>query len=136
MGLRGTSTSLLTSQEGQSADLGQVEGRKLTDIINERHENVKYLPGIRLPTNVVAHADLRTAVKDASALIFVVPHQVRGFFLLYVPSECVRTVHRELVQRAAGRRAAEQQSDLARQGALASCLSADQCGQQAHRVLT
>lgn len=27
--------------------------RKLTDIINELHENVKYLPGIKLPENVV-----------------------------------------------------------------------------------
>ena len=26
-----------------------VAGEKLTEIINTRHENVKYLPGIRLP---------------------------------------------------------------------------------------
>ena len=26
--------------------------RKLTDIINEDHENVKYLPGVELPTNL------------------------------------------------------------------------------------
>ena len=30
-----------------------VNGQKLTDIINTRHENVKYLPGVQLPTNVV-----------------------------------------------------------------------------------
>lgn len=30
-----------------------INGRKLTDIINELHENVKYLPGIKLPENVV-----------------------------------------------------------------------------------
>jgi glycerol-3-phosphate dehydrogenase (NAD+) len=30
------------------------EGRKLTEVINEKHENVKYLPGIKLPENVVS----------------------------------------------------------------------------------
>ena len=30
-----------------------VEGRKLTEIINQDHVNVKYLPDIQLPTNVV-----------------------------------------------------------------------------------
>lgn len=31
-----------------------VEGRKLTEIINNDHVNVKYLPGIQLPKNVVS----------------------------------------------------------------------------------
>ena len=35
-----------------------VGGRKLTDIINEDHENVKYMPGIKLPRNVVADPDV------------------------------------------------------------------------------
>lgn len=30
-----------------------INGRKLTDIINNEHENVKYLPGYKLPENVV-----------------------------------------------------------------------------------
>lgn len=30
-----------------------VDGRKLTEIINTDHENVKYLPGRKLPDNVV-----------------------------------------------------------------------------------
>lgn len=30
------------------------EGRKLTEVVNERHENVKYLPGVKLPNNVVS----------------------------------------------------------------------------------
>lgn len=30
-----------------------IEGKKLTEIINETHENVKYLPGHKLPPNVV-----------------------------------------------------------------------------------
>jgi glycerol-3-phosphate dehydrogenase (NAD+) len=31
-----------------------INGKKLTEIINETHENVKYLPGIKLPPNVVS----------------------------------------------------------------------------------
>lgn len=31
-----------------------VNGRKLTEIINTEHENVKYLPGHKLPANVVS----------------------------------------------------------------------------------
>ena len=30
-----------------------VEGRKLTEIINTDHENVKYLKGYKIPENVV-----------------------------------------------------------------------------------
>ncbi|KAI5644445.1 glycerol-3-phosphate dehydrogenase [NAD(+)], cytoplasmic [Phthorimaea operculella] len=52
-----------------------IEGKKLTEIINETHENVKYLPGHKLPENVVAVPDLVEAAKDADLLIFVVPHQ-------------------------------------------------------------
>ena len=29
-----------------------VDGRNLSEIINEQHENVKYLPGVHLPENV------------------------------------------------------------------------------------
>ena len=32
-----------------------VEGRNLSEIINERHENIKYLPGVHLPENVVSY---------------------------------------------------------------------------------
>uniref|UniRef100_A0A8C4ZCM4 Glycerol-3-phosphate dehydrogenase [NAD(+)] n=1 Tax=Gadus morhua TaxID=8049 RepID=A0A8C4ZCM4_GADMO len=52
-----------------------IEGRKLTEIINIDHENVKYLPGHKLPPNVVAVPDLAEAAKGADILIFVVPHQ-------------------------------------------------------------
>ncbi|KAK9722094.1 glycerol-3-phosphate dehydrogenase [Basidiobolus ranarum] len=52
-----------------------VNDRKLTEIINTDHENVKYLPGIKLPESIVAVPDLLECVKDATTLIFVVPHQ-------------------------------------------------------------
>lgn len=50
-------------------------GEKLSDVINRTNENVKYLPNIKLESNVVADPDLHNAVKDATMLIFVTPHQ-------------------------------------------------------------
>ena len=54
-----------------------VDGKKekLTDVINTRHENVKYLPGITIPDNVIAIPDLEEACQGATLLIFVLPHQ-------------------------------------------------------------
>ncbi|GHJ86671.1 hypothetical protein NliqN6_3073 [Naganishia liquefaciens] len=56
----------------------EVNGRKLTEIINETRINEKYLPDIKLPDNVWATADLEEAVKDATIFIFVLPHQFLG----------------------------------------------------------
>ncbi|XP_032674165.1 glycerol-3-phosphate dehydrogenase [NAD(+)], cytoplasmic-like [Odontomachus brunneus] len=52
-----------------------INGKKLTEIINETHENIKYLPGHKIPENVIAVPDVIEAAKDADILIFVVPHQ-------------------------------------------------------------
>jgi glycerol-3-phosphate dehydrogenase (NAD+) len=48
---------------------------KLTELINTLHENVKYLPGIALPSNVIANPSLQDAVRDSSILVFNLPHQ-------------------------------------------------------------
>jgi glycerol-3-phosphate dehydrogenase (NAD+) len=61
---------------------------KLTDVINTRHENVKYLPGITLPRNIVAVADLAEACKDATLLIFVLPHQFLPRLLPTIRANC------------------------------------------------
>lgn len=53
-----------------------VNGRKLTEIINHDHENVKYLPGHKLPENVVAIPNLNEAVQDADLLVHTTPHQL------------------------------------------------------------
>jgi glycerol-3-phosphate dehydrogenase (NAD+) len=53
----------------------EIDGRPLTEVINETHENIKYLPGIKLPENVKAIPDLRAAAHDTDILVFVLPHQ-------------------------------------------------------------
>merc|ERR550514_1157491 len=80
--------NILSSEAGQifaqevrmwvfDEDIPQSDGsiRKLSEIINTDHENVKYLPGIALPPNVKAVADLREAVAGAQVLVWVLPHQ-------------------------------------------------------------
>lgn len=49
--------------------------QKLSEIINTNNENVKYLPGIKLPTNVLAIPNLFDAINGCNLLVFVVPHQ-------------------------------------------------------------
>lgn len=51
------------------------EKRNLSEVINEQHENIKYLKGIELPHNIVAVPDLEAACAGATLLIFVMPHQ-------------------------------------------------------------
>uniref|UniRef100_A0A8C2UDB8 Glycerol-3-phosphate dehydrogenase [NAD(+)] n=2 Tax=Coturnix japonica TaxID=93934 RepID=A0A8C2UDB8_COTJA len=52
-----------------------INRRKLSEIINKEHQNVKYLPGSMLPQNVVAVPDLAEAVRGTDILVFVLPHQ-------------------------------------------------------------
>lgn len=53
----------------------KVNGRNLTEIINTEHENVRYLPDIKLPTNLVADPDIKHAVEGADLVVFNIPHQ-------------------------------------------------------------
>ncbi|KAA8915811.1 hypothetical protein TRICI_002021 [Trichomonascus ciferrii] len=53
----------------------QLDGQNLTDIINAKHENVKYLPDIKLPSNLVADPDIKNTVKGADLVVFNIPHQ-------------------------------------------------------------
>lgn len=53
----------------------KINGRKLTSIINEDHENVKYLPGIKLPANIIAEPSIVKTVEGADLIIFNIPHQ-------------------------------------------------------------
>lgn len=55
--------------------------QKLSQIFNKVHENVKYLPNITVPSNVVANPDLADSCKDSTILIFVLPHQ-------FIPRVC------------------------------------------------
>jgi len=53
----------------------EYQGEKLTHVINTKHINTKYLPGIKLPDNLIAEPDLLESVKNSNIIIFNVPHQ-------------------------------------------------------------
>lgn len=53
----------------------KIDGVNLTEIINSKHENVKYLPGVTLPNNLVAQPDIVKTAQDADLLVFNLPHQ-------------------------------------------------------------
>ena len=66
---------MYTYEEALDAALPAHRGHaSLTAFINAEHENVKYLPGKRLPRCVVAEPSLRRAVAGADLLVWVVPH--------------------------------------------------------------
>ena len=44
-----------------------IDGKKLTEIINTTHENVKYLPGHKLPENVVSFCAFQRSVLPFAA---------------------------------------------------------------------
>ena len=52
--------------------------RPLTAVINELNENVVYLPGIKLPKNIVACPDIKQCVAGATMMVFVIPHNFLG----------------------------------------------------------
>ena len=55
------------------------DNRELCAVVNEEHENCVYLPGVSLPSSVVASDDLASVIRNADIIFFVVPHQfLRG----------------------------------------------------------
>ncbi|KAK3990374.1 NAD-dependent glycerol-3-phosphate dehydrogenase N-terminus-domain-containing protein [Cladorrhinum sp. PSN332] len=81
----------------------QLEGKpqKLTEVINTKHENVKYLPNIKLPTNLIANPSLVDTVKNATIIVFNLPHefignickQIKGHILPYARGiSCIKGV--------------------------------------------
>lgn len=61
-----------------ASDEMSTKPQKLTELINHFHENVKYLPQIPLPHNIIANPSLVDSVKDSTILIFNLPHQFIG----------------------------------------------------------
>lgn len=62
----------------------------LVDIINDTHENVKYLKGIKLTSNIRATSNLTSAC-DADVLVFVVPHEFLHQTLAKMKGHCKDT---------------------------------------------
>ena len=82
-----------------------INARKLTEIINEDHENVKYLPGHKLPQNVVCTKRQISAVsppkspQETRILIYVLIHFCIRYISVPLPFEAALF---ELVRKTCG----------------------------------
>lgn len=68
-------------KDSRHYDPSSTEPQKLSQVFNRVHENVKYLPNITVPSNVVANPDVVDSCKNSTILVFVLPHQ-------FIPRVC------------------------------------------------
>lgn len=91
-----------TSRHYDASSKLATTNQKLTTLINHFHENVKYLPDITLPDNLIANPSLKDSIAGSSILIFNLPHQfigglcdqMKGHIVPYARGvSCIKGVH-------------------------------------------
>ncbi|MGI8577221.1 MAG: NAD(P)H-dependent glycerol-3-phosphate dehydrogenase [Nocardioidaceae bacterium] len=70
----GTAFSLVLADAGNDVTLW-ARRAELSDLINTKHENSDYLPGIELPDAISATSDPAEALSDAAIVVLAVPSQ-------------------------------------------------------------
>jgi glycerol-3-phosphate dehydrogenase (NAD(P)+) len=70
----GTAFSLVLADAGNDVTLW-ARREEVCETINERHENVDYLPGVTLPPTIGATHDTEKALAGADVVVFAVPSQ-------------------------------------------------------------
>ena len=68
----GTALGQVLAENGHEVVLWGREDH-IADEINQAHTNSHFLPGINLPTTIVATTDLKAALDQATVLLFVLP---------------------------------------------------------------
>ncbi len=71
-GAWGTALAKLLAEKGDEVRIW-ARRSDLVDHINDRHENVRYLPGSRLPDNLTATLSMKDALHGADMVLFVSP---------------------------------------------------------------
>ncbi len=71
-GNMGTALALVLAEHAVPVLLYSIE-QDVTDAINRKHINEKYLAGIKLPRNISAADNIEDTVRDADMVIFAVP---------------------------------------------------------------
>jgi glycerol-3-phosphate dehydrogenase (NAD(P)+) len=74
-GAWGTALACVLAEGGRPVSLWSFESEVAAGI-NERHENIRYLPGAPLPTSVTATTKLAAAVEGAGLVVLVSPSHV------------------------------------------------------------
>ncbi len=70
----GTALSVLLAEKGNAVTV-TARSSELLDSCKENRENIKYLPGIKLPENIVFTDTIEKAVSEADFVLFSVPSQ-------------------------------------------------------------
>jgi glycerol-3-phosphate dehydrogenase (NAD(P)+) len=70
----GTAFSLVLADAGNDVTLW-ARRDEVCETVNERHENVDYLPGVELPPTIGATSDTEKALAGADVVVFAVPSQ-------------------------------------------------------------
>ena len=71
----GSGLSLLLSDNKHNVKVYDLN-KDLINEINTKHTNERYLPGAKLPNNVVGYTDLQEALIDSEIVLIVVPTKV------------------------------------------------------------
>lgn len=71
----GSGLSLLLSDNKHNVKVYDLD-KELINEINTKHTNERYLPGAKLPHNIVGYTDLKEALKDSEVVLIVVPTKV------------------------------------------------------------
>ncbi len=73
-GSMGTALSILLSKNGKNVKLWSPFLEE-SDMINNQHEHIQRLPGVKIPENVSCTTDLEEAIKDSKVVVMAVPAQ-------------------------------------------------------------
>ncbi len=68
----GTALAMVLADNGHDVRLWARNEEHVKEI-NERHENARFLPGVKLPSGLRATSDMEEAVKDAEAVVIASP---------------------------------------------------------------
>jgi glycerol-3-phosphate dehydrogenase (NAD(P)+) len=70
----GTTLSILLCRKGFSVSLWSISP-DYAESLKQNRENKKFLPGFKIPRNIVITSDINTAIKDAQIIIVAIPSQ-------------------------------------------------------------
>jgi glycerol-3-phosphate dehydrogenase (NAD(P)+) len=73
----GTTLAILLSRKGYSVTLWGAFSDYVA-LLNKKRENVKFLPGVRIPKEIRLTADLDSAIREKQIVIFAIPSQHMG----------------------------------------------------------
>ncbi len=80
----GTTLSILLSQKGYTVTMWGAF-REYAAYLDKKRLNTRFLPGIKIPKNIVITSDLGEALKDKALIVFAVPSQYMRAVLKRIP---------------------------------------------------